>query len=530
MSNTLKIPPLELVPAPEMDTEERKSQLDIALSFALEQVELFHDANKVCYAKRLNNGYVWRLTSQAFKDYLFAAFHQTFDKALRSQNLTEVINQLSAIARCERERRDVHCRVAEHEGDYYIDLCENNSTRAVRWGAAGWQVINEPPVDFVRTDAMQALPEPKAGGNLNVLWQVCNIPQAQRWLFVTWVIDAWRPDTVYPGLELIGEQGSGKSTTADIARRLIDPSSCNLRSAPKNNEDIFVTAGVNHVVAYENLSHLPSGMQDTLCVLTTGAGHAKRKLYSDSDEHVINVKRPWLINGISACVTQQDLVDRTISIECPVIKTRSIERQQRDLFLQAWPAIFGALLEIACAALKHIPGITLPEENRPRLIEFCLLGMGITKHLFGDADYFLQRFIEERKDIIGRTIEASPVCLAVVALMEKSEVIEGPLSDIMLALSAFKHSGTDAWPKTAKGLGDTLRRSGAALRQLGIECRSLGKVGSHVKWRIEKKDILPSRACRDVVAANPQQDMTTCTTSTNTLSKARNTALPKALQ
>ncbi len=87
-----------------MDTEERKSQLDIALSFALEQVELFHDANKVCYAKRLNNGYVWRLTSQAFKDYLFAAFHQTFDKALRTQNLTEVINQLSAIARCERRK------------------------------------------------------------------------------------------------------------------------------------------------------------------------------------------------------------------------------------------------------------------------------------------------------------------------------------------------------------------------------------------------------------------------------------------
>lgn len=520
MANTLKIPPLELVPAVEAEAEERKSQLDIALAFALEQVELFHDNNKTCYAKRLSNGYVWRLTSQAFKDFLSASFHQTFDKALRSQNLSEVINQLSAIARCDREMRQVHCRVAVHAGDYYIDLCESNSTRAVRWNATGWQVINEPPVDFVRTDAMQALPEPKVGGNLNILWQVCNIPPRLRMLFVTWVIDAWRPDTVYPGLELIGEQGSGKSSTANIARQLIDPSSCNLRSAPKNNEDIFVTAGVNHLVAYENLSHLPNGMQDTLCVLTTGAGYAKRKLYTDSDEHVINVKRPWLINGISACVTQQDLVDRTISIECPVIKSRAIEREQNELFLQAWPGLFGCLLSLACAALKQIPTVKLPDENRPRLLEYCLLGMAITGHLYNDQNHFLQHYLQERKEIVSRTIEASPVCVAVVALMEKSALLEGPLSDIMLALSVFKPVGVDAWPKTAKGLGDTLRRSGAALRQLGIECRSLGKVGSHVNWRIERKDLQPSLASRDVVTRRTIQDMTTCTTSATTLLQA----------
>jgi hypothetical protein len=207
MTASPKIPPLVLDPVAKDDSSEHKSQLDLALDYALAQVELFHDANKDCYAKRHANGYVWRLNSQAFKDFLSAECFKEFGKALRAQNLTEVINQLSAMARCDRPLRKVYCRIGQYDSHYYIDLCQPNNTLAVRWGDDGWQVIDSPPIDFVRTDTMQPLPVPQGAIGLEALWQICNVPQSHQLLFITWLIDAWRLDTPFPGLELLGEQG-----------------------------------------------------------------------------------------------------------------------------------------------------------------------------------------------------------------------------------------------------------------------------------------------------------------------------------
>lgn len=511
--NIAVFPPLSLQPPPQDDS---KSQLDLVLQDALGQFELFHDNNKLCYAKQRTTGLVWRLGSQAFKESISTAFFEQHQKALRAQTLTDTIAQLSALARCKYDMRDVHYRVAKFQDKYYLDLCEENSTRAICWHAGGWQVVDHAPVEFVRSDAMQSLPLPQANGSIDVLWQFCNIPEHQRIFVITWIIDAWRPDTVYPGMELIGEQGSGKSTTADIIRMLVDPNACNLRTAPKTHEDVFVTAGVNHLVAYENLSHLSHAMQDTLCVLSTGGGFAKRKLYSDADEHVINVKRPWLINGISACVTQQDLVDRVISIECPVIKMRIAEREQRQHLEQQLPFIMGALLDIACKAEALRPSVQLPSENRPRLLEFCILGMAITKHLYQDANQFLLAFNQDRQELVSRTIETSPACSALIDLLAIEPVVEGPLSTILSRLQKPEHC--DSWPRTPKGLGDILRRNAPALRQFGIHCHSLGKVGSHVQWRISKQTDEPSRASRHVGATHTDtsHDNTTCTTSATT--------------
>jgi hypothetical protein len=252
-------------------------------------------------------------------------------------------------------------------------------------------------------------------------------------------------------------------------------------------EDIFVAAGVNHVVAYENLSQLSNAMQDALCVLSTGGGYARRKLYSDADEHVINVRRPWVVNGISACVTQQDLLDRTITVECPVIQSR---QQSSNLWLQfehAQPALFGTLLNVACRALQILPGITLAEDERPRMLEFCLLGMAISQVLRRDARIFLKEFQDARRESISRTIDNSPVCTAIIEFMQHRHNYTASVKDLMAELEFLRPMGCDSWPRSPKGLGDALRRAAPALRVLGIDCRCLGKTGGVIKWSIVKK-------------------------------------------
>lgn len=502
----------------EDEEEKKRSQTDLLVEFANAHFELLHDKNGDVYARDKQSGEVRRLGGRQFKDRLIAGFYKQKEVAVRDQSLREALGTLQALGRFNGEPQAVHVRCAAHGGKYYLDLCEAGNSRAIELGAGQWRIVDCPPVLFVRGEAMQPLPVPSHGGNLAKLWDTANVPADLRILAVAWLIDGLRPDTPYPGLELVGEQGSGKSTAAEALRRTIDPSSCNLRGAPKTVEDIFVAAGQNHVVAYENVSHLAGPMQDALCILSTGGGYSKRQLYSNDDEHVINVRRPWMLNGISIAVTQQDLVDRVISIECPVIEERQSSSRQWAEFENALPGILGGLLDTAAKALAILPSMKLPAADRPRLVEFALLGMAVAQSAGRSPSEFMDKFKELRAETVARTLDASPVAAAVVDMIEADPMgIHAPVKDILNRLERYKPMGADAWPRSPKGLGDALRRAAPALRQMGVECKCLGKIGGIVKWVIKRKSSTPSPASPNVLVIAPdagsiEQDIRTCRT------------------
>ena len=82
-----------------------------------------------------------------------------------------------------------------------------------------------------------------AGGDIGRLWELVNIPEAERPLVPAWMLEAWRQDTPFPGLELCSVHGSAKMV-----------------------EDAFVFAGKNWLVSLDNVSHLRSGLQDAFCI------------------------------------------------------------------------------------------------------------------------------------------------------------------------------------------------------------------------------------------------------------------------
>lgn len=50
----------------------------------------------------------------------------------------------------------------------------------------------------------------------------------------------------------------------------------------------------------------------------------------------------------------------------------------------------------------------------------------------------------------------------------------------------YRPSYSDAWSRIAKGFADALRRVAPALRQLAMDCYSLGKIGSYVYyWEVQ---------------------------------------------
>ena len=465
----------------------KRGQTDSLVAFVRERFALMHDKNGDTYAQDHGTGEVARTAGRQFKDRVTAAFFQQHGLAVREQAWREALTTVQALARYEGELQAVHIRVAGSDGCYWVDLCQPGNSRAVEIDAQGWRIVQRAPVVFVRSESMQPMPDPVHGGSIDTLWSIANVPEAMRPLVLAWLLDCLRPDTPFPGLELVGEQGCGKSTTAEALRRLIDPSGCNLRSAPKSIEDVFVAAGQNHVVAYENISHLTAPMQDALAILSTGGGFAKRQLFTDADEHVINVRRPWLVNGISICVTQQDLVDRVISVECPVIEVRQSSSQQWQAFEAQLPQLLGALYSLAAAALHELPRVHLAKTDRPRLVEYVTLGMAMHQANEEDANEFLAQFKKTRIEAVARTLDASPVACAVTEFLEcNPQGIDAPVKVILKRLEDFKPMGADAWPRSPKGLGDALRRAAPALRQLGIECKSMGNIGGKVHWALRR--------------------------------------------
>lgn len=498
---------------------EKQAQSDKIVSFVQSHHELFHDVNDVAYARSRDTGEVRSLASKSFRHWLTAAFYQQEERAVRDQSLREARMTLEGLAM--QEQRTVFVRVAKANKEYWLDLGMDGNSKAVKIRPGHWEVVEHPgDIMFCRSESAQPLPEPTHGGCIEGLWAIANIPPESRLLVVACLVECLRIDTPYPVIELLGEQGSGKSGTQSALRQLIDPNAADLRGVPKSAEDLFVSGGVNHVISIENVSHLPAQLQDALCVVATGGGFARRKLYSDSEETVINLKRPVILNGIAAAVTQQDLVSRTITVELPVIQNAQSKDILEEAFESNRPGIIGALLDITAKALEYLPEMTLPAAERPRLVEFAYLGMAVAKAMGESPSRFMKQFNVARQDGLERTLDASPVATAIRewAEIHPGEVKEHPAKYWLTLLEDYKPRGCESWPRSAKGLGDAMRRAAPALRQLGIECECLGKIGGAVKWRIglsSKRNLSnPSPESPEVLAdEQADQDIRTSRTS-----------------
>lgn len=502
------------------EEDKRQSQTDLLVAFVQTWNDLFHDDNDVAYARSRSTGEVRALGSRAFRHWLTAEFYSHHEKAVRDQALREAKMTLEGLAI--QTHRQVHIRAAGVADHYWLDLGTPGSSRCIHLRAGAWTLENETDLMFCRSESAHPLPEPVRGGKIEPLWKVANVPEQSRLLVITWLIECLRPDTPFPVLELLGEQGSGKSGTQSALRRLIDPNAADLRGAPKSAEDLFVSGGANHLISLENVSHLPAPLQDAMCVVATGGGFAKRKLYTDGDESVIQLKRPIMLNGISAAVTQQDLVSRAITVELPVIHNAQAKDKMESEFESKRPEILGSLLDIAAKALELLPEISLPPDRRPRLVEFAYLGMATAKAMGHEPEDFMRQLDAARQDGLERTLEASPVATAIRdwAEIHPGELRDDPAKQWLSILTDYKPLGCDTWPRSAKGLGDAMRRAAPALRQLGIECKSLGNIGGKVKWRIGQRKLSDQRHSSHevIVQSGGQHDFMTSKTSVQEVS------------
>ena len=418
-----------------------------------------------------------------FIDWVSYDYYKNTGKSASELAIKQASFALSGIAKFEGKEEHVFIRVADKDGGHYIFIGDDKR-QVIEVLPTGWQITNKAPVKFWMSSAMQPLPVPTKGGDLDKLWDFINIPEQDRLLVLAWILESLRANTPKPILAFNGTQGSAKSSTQDKIRQLIDNNSVNLRAAPKTVEDVFVSAGCGWLVSYENLSHVTPAIQDAFCTLATGGGFATRRFHTNSEENIIDVKRPIVCNSIPSVLTAQDVTDRAITLELPSITYRE-ESQINAEWDKAKPAIFGGLLDLFVKTLAKMPSVEL--NNPPRMADFTRLGEAMAQALGHSSGKFAELYKANRSDGISRSLEASPIAVAVRDMVEEynglsSPVFEGTMKALLEKLDKYKQEA-HAWPKTPRGLGDALRRQQPALKSLGIliEISKPKKDGVHIK-------------------------------------------------
>ncbi|MDP6607329.1 MAG: hypothetical protein QF664_13895 [Dehalococcoidia bacterium] len=366
----------------------------------------------------------------------------------------------------------VHVRVAEHEGNLYLDLGDP-AWRAVEISAAGWRTVTDPPVHFRRPSGLLALPEPIRGGSVDELRPFVNIASDDDFrLLLSWLVAALSPGTPFPVLVLGGEQGAAKSTVARVVRLVLDPNAAPLRAEPREVRDLMIAATNGWTVVLDNLSTVPTWLSDAICRLATGGGFATRELYSDGDEVLFDAMRPVVLNGITELATRGDLLDRSLVLTLPPIAEteRRAEAELWSAFEAAQPRILGALLDALALALRDAEHVELSE--RPRMVDFAQCAAAAAPALGWTAADFLSAYTGNREGASASALEASPVVQVLLDYVAECGAFEGTATMLLAELDgrfARKTRQSRDWPKAPRALTNALRRLAPNLRSAGVD-------------------------------------------------------------
>jgi hypothetical protein len=478
---------------PEADPKERETQAErlIALAKAHAQLAWIDEDAGLLIAKapKGSGRRCYRIPSSQAETWLRGLYYAETKRGLAKATFGDAVATLLAACRHEGKRVEAAVRVAEIDGTYWIDIGDDTG-RAVKIAVNGWSIIDQPDVYFIRPRDSRPLPEPTPCALEDVeeilaehLFKHVNVADEDCVLLLAAIVEALRPDTPYVVVDLDGAQGSAKSTTQRRIRALIDPHEVMLRGRPKSVEDFWVAANNGYVVSYENLSGLTPEQQDALCSLATGAGHAGRTLYSNTEETTIKAKRPIIINGIGSAATRPDLIDRTVHFELAEIPDaqRRTEVQIEAEWRESYPRAFGAILTLFARALAVLPTIRLNE--KPRMADFATLGCAVAEALGKNRQSFLDRYAANRREGAQRALDAYPVGHAVIRLVHNAT----PADKLTFTWQALydrvvTQDLRDGAPRTARGLSALLKKITPALKLHGviIERGAHGRAGNEV--------------------------------------------------
>ena len=416
----------------------------------------------------------YALASAAFRDWLIDGYFRTYHEVPSEWSIRRTRGALEALARFEGGTPSIFVRVGHgNDGDSstcYLDIADSRG-QAVRIGPQGWSVVDDCGVHFRRPDGLSPLPIPSRDGSIEPLRRYVNLSDRDFRLLVVWMAAALRPVGPYPILALYGQNGSTKSTLAEVVRRLIDPQATKLLGQPRSMRELMVTAVNGWLLAYDNLSVIPQWLSDGLCMLATGGAMAGNASFSSSERTVFHAQRPVVLCGIDEFIRRADLTDRAVFLSLPPIfpSRRRRETEFWASFQQDSPRILGGLLDAVAGGMRELPSVQ--PAQLPRMADFAAFAEAVGRTLGWPAETALSDYDQNRRDATMSHLDDSPLATMLLDLSPDFFIDwSGPASELLDELTplARSHAESPLWPKTSELLSRELRRIAPQLAIHGI--------------------------------------------------------------
>ncbi|AET64558.1 hypothetical protein [Methanothrix harundinacea] len=473
--------------------QDKRSATEITLDLILNSnVELWQSEGEGYITFELD-GHLENHPIRSKKGRLYPAkvYYESEGKALNKNALELVLTELENRALFNGKEYPVFLRVGkDNDGYIYHDLC-NENWEVVRIGANGVWLDQNPPIKFIRSDNMKALPYPKwctiddddpklrdyIDDLLNDLWMITNLENDYKGQVFFWsaLLGALKPDKPYPVLFVTGEKGSAKSSFSRIFGLTIDPKHVQLVKAPTKEQDLYVAAKNNWILSFDNSSGIPAPIADAMASIATGGGFTSRELYSDNTEKTYRADRLQLINGIGNLTHRPDLLDRALHIHLKHIPQhkRLTEREINKIFEELHPKLLSLLYATISNGLYFRDQVCL--ECLPRMADFALW---ICECL--EDNRYLWQFCmgEEFLDVLEGSISDAWVEIMETDAFTKSlaeyitknpdaTVIQTQVfyEEILDAAGLDKYHVPDGFPKAPKSLWSFIERSAPVIRE-----------------------------------------------------------------
>jgi hypothetical protein len=375
----------------------------------------------------------------------------------------------------------------------YYDL-SNAAGEVVEITASGWRVTTDCPVAFVRKPSQAAQVTPTTeGADLNLLWKYIPLEDDhERALMAGMILSALEHRTFggYIGASINGQQGSGKTETCKIIRRLVDPTGekFELMAVPNDISDLWLLPNSLHLLAFDNISKITQAQSDVLCKIATGAGDARRTKYTNGDLVAYAGRNPIILNGIPDLVTYGDLADRVIQFTLPVLEADKL-RPMRELqteFRNDLPMILGSLFNAMSEALRNIRSVTLSE--KPRMVEAALFVTAGETAWGWERGAFVKAYLGYINAERAAGVDSDPFAKAVADWLsekhgcpvdEYDDVGEYSAGEVLDAITRGKERHSiEYFPRNARTASDNLRRVAPFLRAAGLIVQMPGRGGS----------------------------------------------------